>query len=131
MKTPDSKRPEAAIPTGPAHIVEATGATLGAVGGAATGAAMAGPVGAVVGAVIGGAIGASSGWAADKASSDQAEIEAELDKEIGVTAGSVGSPNLEHPPSAINAPSVAASGAGNAANDEEEDAAGPIQPPPA
>jgi len=92
---------------------------------------MAGPVGAVVGAVIGGAIGASSGWAAEQASSDEAQIEAELDEEIGVTAGSVGSPNLQHPPSAINAPSVAASGAGNVTNDEDDDAAGPIQPPPA
>jgi hypothetical protein len=131
MGTPDPKQTETAIPTtGPAHVVEVTGATLGAVGGAATGAAMAGPVGAVVGAVIGGAIGASSGWAAEKASADEAEIDAALDEEIGVTAGSIGSPNLKHPPSKINAPSVAASGAGNALNDTDDDAAGPIQPPP-
>jgi hypothetical protein len=34
MATPDSKKTEIAIPTGPAHVVEVTGATIGAVGGA-------------------------------------------------------------------------------------------------
>jgi len=131
MSTSDSKKTEAAIPvTGPAHIVEVTSATLGAVGGAATGAAMAGPIGAVVGAVIGGAMGASSGWAAEQAASDQAQIEADLDEEIGVTGGSVGSPNLKHPPSALNAPSVAAAGGSNAQTEADAAAAGPIQPPP-
>ncbi len=131
MKTPSPKEPEAALPTsGPPHVVELAGAALGAVGGAATGAAMGGPLGALVGAVVGGAMGASSGWAAEQASSDQAEAEAALDEEIGVTAGTVGSPNLKHPPSKINAPSAAAAGASNV-SDVDDDAAGPIQPPPA
>lgn len=130
MKTPDPKQPEAVIPASPPHVVEVAGATLGAVGGAATGAALGGPVGAVVGAVVGGAIGASSGWAADAAAADQAQADAALDEEIGVTAGSVGAPNLEHPPSTINAPSAAATGAGNASDATDEDAAGPMQAPP-
>jgi len=131
MKTPDSKEPEAIVPVGSAHVVEAAGAALGALGGAATGAAMGGPLGAVVGAVIGGAMGASSGWAADQASSDQAAAEASLDEEIGVTAGTIGSPNLKHPASSINAPSAAAAGAGASAVDSQaDDAAGPMQTPP-
>lgn len=131
MKTPDSKTSEAVVPTsGSAHVVEVAGATLGAVGGAATGAVMGGPLGAVVGAVIGGAMGASSGWAADQASSDQAAVEAGLDEEIGVTAGLIGSPNLKHPPSKINAPSAAAAGASSVSSDLEDDAAGPMQTPP-
>jgi len=131
MKTPDLNEQEPVVPTsGPPHVVELTGAALGAVGGAATGAAMGGPVGAVVGAVIGGAIGASSGWAADQASADEAQIEAALDDNIGVTAGSVGAPNLKHPPSKIQAPSAAAVGVGNVDDEAEPTAGGPIQSPP-
>jgi len=88
---------------------------------------MGGPIGAVVGAAIGAAMGAVSGWGADQASQDQDAVDAQLDEEIGVTAGNIGSPNLRHPPSQINAPSAAASGAG--ATDSEADAAGPIQNP--
>src|SRR6478752_3210638 len=131
MKTPRSKETEAVVPVGSAHVVEAAGAALGALGGAATGAAMAGPLGAVVGAVIGGAMGASSGWAADQASSDQAAAEASLDEEIGVAAGTIGSPNLKHPASKLDAPSAAAVGAGASVVDSQaDDAAGPMQTPP-
>jgi hypothetical protein len=130
MTTRDSEVPEAVVPVSGGHVVEVAGGALGALGGAATGAAMGGPIGAAVGAVIGAAMGAASGWGADKASQDQDAIDAQLDKEIGVTEGTVGSPNLRHPASQINAPSAAAAGAGGAATESEASSSGPIQNPP-
>ena len=131
MTTSDSKTLEeaAGIPA-PGHAVEVAASTLGALGGAAAGA-IGGPIGAVVGAIIGGAMGAAGGWAAEQQSVEQSSVDAELDEQIGVTAGTVGSPNLEHPPPAVNAPSVAASGASGSVEVEGGRAAdGPILVPP-
>ena len=129
MITHHTEVPEAVVPPKGGHVVEVAGGAMGAVGGAATGAAMGGPVGAALGALIGAAMGAASGWGADQASAEEDAIDAELDKEIGVTEGSIGSPNLQHPPSRINAPSAAAAGAGNARSATESNAAGPMQTP--
>ena len=129
MTTPDSKTLEeaAGIPK-PGHAVEVAAGTLGAIGGAAAGA-IGGPIGAIVGAVIGGAMGATGGWAAEQQSAEQSTVDAELDEAIGVTSGTVGSSNLIHPPSVVNAPSIAASGAAGLV-EGGRDADGPILVPP-
>jgi phage tail tape-measure protein len=94
----------------------------GAAGGAAAGAALgaiAGPPGAVVGAVIGAAAGAAAGYAVEQGDAERADEDAKLDEEIGVTAGDLGAPNLEHPPARVGAYSTGSSGA----EDERTDVA--------
>ncbi len=74
----------------------------GAVGGAIVGAmlgSIAGPPGVVAGAAIGAAAGALAGVALDnEARSDEAATE-RLDDAIGINGGTLGAPNLKHPPS--------------------------------
>ena len=107
---------------------EGGGAVAGAVGGAAIGS-IAGPPGAVVGAVIGAAAGALAGLALDGSEHDEEAESVKLDDEIGINGGSIGAPNLKHPPARVGAYSGASSGAGGSA--EEEPAEGPMQKPSA
>lgn len=99
------------------------GALVGVVGGA-----VAGPPGMIAGAVIGGVVGALAAMALETENVLRAERERDLDDTIGITAGDIGAPNLEHPPprSAAYSPSscgIEASGPYVAAE-------GPFQAPP-
>jgi phage tail tape-measure protein len=76
---------------------EAEGAASGAIVGAVVGAA-AGPAGVAAGVVIGSIAGALAGAVLDRDASEEAARTRELDAAIGVTEGSVGAPNLKHPP---------------------------------
>jgi uncharacterized membrane protein len=76
---------------------EAEGGASGAIAGALVGAA-AGPPGALAGAIIGAVAGALAGAVLDKDSSESDERTRELDDDIGVTSGTIGAPNLKHPP---------------------------------
>ncbi|MFZ5896064.1 MAG: hypothetical protein ACOY0T_33720 [Myxococcota bacterium] len=111
------------------HAMEASVGTLGAISGAGLGAVAAGPPGAIVGGIIGAAMGAATGWAADEQAAEELEADAELDADIGVTEGTIGAPNLQHPPPVIGAPSAEAAGAAAARNVSPTDAAGPMEPP--
>jgi len=104
-----------------AHEIEA--GTAGMLTGAAVGAA-AGPPGIVAGAVFGAAAGTVVGAALDADSRARSQRTRELDAAIGVTAGSVGAPNLVHPPPVVGAYSPASSGVESAHADPAE---GPIQ----
>ena len=87
--------PSSSSPRHPLH--EAGGAAGGAIAGAALGA-VAGPVGAAAGAVIGGVVGAFVAKVADEESARVSFHDNELDEAIGVTGGTLGAPNLKHPP---------------------------------
>lgn len=108
------------------HPLEATVGTLGAVSGAGLGAIAAGPAGAIVGGLIGAAMGATTGWAADEHTVEEIEADKALDDEIGVTSGSLGAPNLKHPPARVAAPSAAAAGAATTTAETAQDAEGPL-----
>ncbi|HET9930217.1 MAG TPA: hypothetical protein VFQ35_06010 [Polyangiaceae bacterium] len=108
------------------HPLEATVGTLGAVSGAGFGAIAAGPAGAIIGGLIGAAVGATTGWAADENTVEKIEADKALDDEIGVTSGSLGAPNLEHPEPRIAAPSAASAGASVGAPQTAQDADGPL-----
>lgn len=82
---------------------EAEGGASGAIAGALVGAA-AGPPGAVAGAIIGAIAGALAGAVIDKDSSESEERTRELDADIGVTGGTIGAPNLKHPPPTADGP---------------------------
>src|SRR5262245_5437381 len=104
--------------------------TLGAVSGAGLGAMAAGPPGAVTGAIVGGAMGVTSGWAADAHAVEAAERDKRLDAEIGVSNGTIGAPNLEHPPARVGALSAESAGAARERGPTSPvDAQGPISPP--
>ena len=109
------------------HLVhEAEGVASGAVAGALLGA-VAGPPGVVAGAVIGAAAGAVAAFALDNEAERQAARTRELDDEIGVTGGTLGAPNLEHPPATTGAYSAASAGVSTA--DGDEPAEGPMPSP--
>jgi hypothetical protein len=106
-----------------AHEVE--GATAGMLTGAVVGAA-AGPPGIVAGAVLGAAAGTVAGAALDADARARDARSRELDAVIGVTGGSLGAPNLVHPPAEVGAYSTASSGAGCP---QAGPAEGPVQEP--
>ncbi len=105
---------------------EAEGAASGAMAGTVLGAA-AGPPGMVVGAVIGAAAGAMAGGALDTQAAAQALRTRELDAEIGVSDGTIGAPNLQHPPAKVGAFSGASVGAATPSGGAP--AEGPMQSP--
>ncbi|HEY8943291.1 MAG TPA: hypothetical protein VIM73_03470 [Polyangiaceae bacterium] len=130
MKHYSTTQPEAvAVPSRP-HLLTALIGSLGAVSGAGFGALAAGPLGALAGGILGAAVGAGSGWAGDKHMSDKLREQRRLDDEIGVTKGSIGAPNLQHPPVRVGAFSAAASGAAAARPTTPDEAHGPFEPPP-
>jgi hypothetical protein len=92
-----------------AHELE--GGAAGALAGAIVGVA-AGPPGAVVGAIVGAAAGTVTGAALDTDEAIRNQRTRELDAAIGVTEGSLGAPNLAHPPAERGVYSAASSGAG-------------------
>lgn len=106
------------------HKVEgvASGMALGAAIGSA-----AGPPGMVAGALIGGVSGALAAAALDIRAEDGEERTRELDDVIGVNGGTIGAPNLKHPPANLGGYSAAASGA--EAPSGEPPAEGPMQTP--
>jgi hypothetical protein len=106
-----------------AHAIE--GAAGGAAAGAAAGA-IAGPVGSVAGAVLGGAAGAIAENILEREEEASQLRGKALDEEIGVTSGSIGAPNLRHPPARTGAYSAGSSGAGGGRRTLAE---GPLQPP--
>jgi hypothetical protein len=116
----DSRRVDASLL---AHELE--GGAAGLVTGAIVGAA-AGPVGIVAGAMLGAAAGTTAGFALDIAVREHEQRTRELDAEIGVTAGSLGAPNLAHPPAKIGAVSAASAGAPSPGGHVAE---GPAQTP--
>jgi hypothetical protein len=107
-------------------VHETGGAATGALAGAVLGA-VAGPPGIVAGAIIGAAAGTVAGAVLDSEATSQAARTRELDAVIGVTAGTIGAPNLAHPRSTVGAFSAASAGAG--AESESGPAEGPIQSP--
>lgn len=121
-----NKADGAATLPGLGHPLEATVGTLGAVSGAGFGALAAGPAGAIVGGLIGAAVGATTGWAADEHTVEEIEADKALDDEIGVTSGSLGAPDLEHPPARVAAPSVASVGGAAHVAQTARDADGPL-----
>jgi hypothetical protein len=106
------------------------GGLLGAAAGAGMGGIAAGPPGFIAGLCAGSAMGAATAWAAFGGASDAADRDSQLDIDIGVHGPDLGAPNLKHPPVEIGAFSREASGAGSV-NEDEVQADGPIQPPPA
>jgi hypothetical protein len=104
-----------------AHELEA--GTAGMLTGAAVGAA-AGPPGIVAGAVLGAVAGTVAGAALDADARARSQRTRELDAVIGVTDGSLGAPNLLHPPPAVGAYSPASCGVESAHADPAE---GPVQ----
>jgi hypothetical protein len=107
-----------------AHEIE--GAASGALAGAVMGS-IAGPPGVVAGAIIGGAAGAVAGATLDTESTREGAHTRELDATIGVTKGTIGAPNLAHPPAKIGA--LSAASAGGSSSSGEEPAEGPMQVP--
>lgn len=105
---------------------EAEGGAGGAIAGAALGA-IAGPPGMAVGSVLGGVVGAIAGAAVARESERIGARTRELDEQIGVTAGSLGAPNLAHPPAKTGAYSAASAGGGTSSGGEP--AEGPLQTP--
>jgi phage tail tape-measure protein len=106
-------------------VHEAEAGVAGAVAGAAVGAA-AGPPGIAAGAAIGAVAGAIAGRALEVEAERQAEHDRKLDAEIGVTEGSLGAPNLKHPPAERGAYSGASAGV---TSDGATPAEGPMQVP--
>jgi hypothetical protein len=98
---------------------------LGAVAGATVGS-IAGPPGAVVGAVLGAAAGALAGAAIVRDDHRKEENDKKLDEEIGVTAGSLGAPNLKHPPPKHGLYSATAAGASSSGPPSRAPASGPM-----
>jgi len=115
-------------PDGSKHRIEheAEGAASGALVGGLVGVA-AGPVGVAAGALLGGIVGALAGAVLDDDASRRAARTRELDAVIGVSGGTIGAPNLKHPPAKVGAYSAAAVGQGPSS--DEGLAEGPIQPP--
>jgi hypothetical protein len=107
-----------------AHEVE--GAASGALAGAVMGS-IAGPPGMVAGAILGGAAGAVAGATLDTESTREGAHTRDLDATIGVTKGTIGAPNLAHPPAKVGAFSSASSGGGPSS--DAEPAEGPMQTP--
>jgi hypothetical protein len=107
-------------------VHETEGAASGALAGALLGVT-AGPPGMVAGAILGAAAGTVLGAVLDTESSRKTARMRVLDAEIGVNGGTIGAPNLRHPPAAVGAYSAASAGAGAPAGDEP--AEGPIQSP--
>ena len=99
------------------------GAVSGALAGAAAGV-IAGPVGAVAGGAIGAVAGAAAGAVLAEDHEKRLEEDEELDRDIGVTEGSMGAPNLKHPPAKVGAFSKNA--AGGAPVSSPTPASGPI-----
>jgi hypothetical protein len=62
--------------------------------------------------VMGAAVGALAGKVLDEEAERAHVHDGDLDDEIGVTSGSLGAPNLAHPPARTGAYSVASSGGG-------------------
>jgi hypothetical protein len=111
------------------HVAhEAEGGAAGAIAGAAFGM-IAGPPGVVAGAVVGGIAGGLAAAVLDREDSKRGSRERALDAEIGVTAGDLGAPGLEHPPARVGAYSSASAGSGTAMNGDDAPAEGPMQPP--
>jgi hypothetical protein len=108
------------------HGVE--GALTGAAAGAAFGAA-AGPPGAAAGAVIGAVAGALAVGALDDGEVADADRTSQLDEEIGVTSGTVGAPNLRHPPGQRGAYSAASVRGGLGEENNGVPAEGGMSPP--
>lgn len=75
----------------------ATDIPLGAIGGAALGA-LAGPNGVIAGAIMGGIAGLLAAFALTRHARMNAYVQEALDEDIGVMGGTLGAPNLEHPP---------------------------------
>lgn len=90
-----------------AHELE--GAVGGAVAGAAIGA-FAGPVGSIAGAVFGGAVGAITETVLENEEHRAQARRRQLDDDTGVTKGSLGAPNLKHPPAKVGSYSGASAG---------------------
>lgn len=99
---------------------------FGVAAGAALGA-FAGPAGLVAGAIIGSGVGAVLAIAQNRQMHRNAEEDDLYDEELGIMNGSLGAPNLEHPPATVgtySAPSM-----GSATGTEINVAEGPFQFP--
>jgi hypothetical protein len=121
-KNKDKAEKESIQPPSHTHGAE-VGAIAGEIAGGIVGS-LAGPPGAVAGMVMGAAAGAIAGRVLDDEAERAHVHDGDLDDEIGVTSGSLGAPNLEHPPAKTGAYSVASSGGGGAAT--RTPSAGPI-----
>lgn len=119
-----NKKPQTAKSRRLEHEAE-TGMS-GALAGAAVGA-VAGPPGAIAGAVIGGVVGVLAGAALENQADVTAARDEELDDEIGVNGGTMGAPNLEHPPASRGTYAGASAGTGSSASSPP--AEGPFQAP--
>jgi hypothetical protein len=80
----------------------------------------------VAGAAVGAVAGALAGRALDVDAERQVARERQLDAELGVTEGTVGAPNLKHPPPTRGAYSGASVGVESSGGQPAE---GPIQVP--
>jgi hypothetical protein len=108
-KTPAAQTPEHATDAHRHALHEAGGAAGGAIAGAAIGAVV-GPVGVAAGVVIGGVVGAFCAKVADEEADRVSAHDHDLDAVIGVSGGSLGAPNLKHPPATRGTYSAASSG---------------------
>jgi hypothetical protein len=104
-------------------VTAAAEVPLAALAGLALGLA-AGPPGMIAGALLGGVAGLLLALALWRKQHRDAESEDVYDEELGVTSGTVGAPNLQHPPARIGAYSAESMGA--SAWTPAEPVAGPI-----
>ena len=108
------------------HENEAEGGVSGAIAGAVIGS-IAGPPGAIAGAVLGGIAGTITGAIVSEENLAEDERATVVDDQIGVTAGTIGTTAVKHPPAKVGAYSSAASGAGGSS--DAAPAEGPTPPP--
>jgi hypothetical protein len=101
---------------------------LGVAAGAALGS-FAGPVGVLAGAIGGSIVGAVLAIGHNRQIEIEGLEEERIDRELGISGGTIGAPNLRHPPPSIGGLYHASSlGVGHARNDDEIVAEGPINP---
>lgn len=107
----------------PARSIAMAEVPFGLAAGAALGA-FAGPAGVVAGAIIGSGVGAALAIAQNRQMHRNAETDDLYDQELGIIGGSLGAPNLEHPPATVGTYSAAS--AGVAGDIDVDVVAGPI-----
>jgi hypothetical protein len=107
----------------PLTVIEAP---LAALAGAVLGFMAAGPIGIVVGLILGTVVGVLVAIALNRQTRIDGERDRLSDEAIGVYYGSLGAPNLEHPPARIGAFSAGSMGRSSWNPEEPENAEGPM-----
>jgi hypothetical protein len=112
--------PRALLPIAAAEV------PLAALAGAILGGVGAGPIGLVVGLGLGAIVGALVAIALERQSHVDAARDRRSDEAIGVFGGTLGAPNLEHPPPRVGAYSPESMGSSSWPKEPGEPASGPM-----